>query len=564
MSDTNAAPRMKPGAPMTWRLSLFCVASFALVTALAGLFALPPLDRDEARFAQATAQMIESGDYVTIRFQDRERNKKPAGIHWLQAASVTTLSSVEAREIWAYRIPSVIGAVIAAIFTFLAGARAYDARTGLIAGLLLASAPMVAAEATIAKTDGVLLGLVAMAQYAFLHLFGAVREGRKPGWPMALAFWGAHGAAALVKGPIALMISFLTGAGLASSGWRLDWVRALRPVTGSILFILMVLPWGFAIGLATDGRFFAEALGGDMLGKVGDAQEGHVGPPGYHTLLLALLFWPAAALILPGLIQIWRERADWRAAFLLAWLVPAWIVFEIAATKLPHYVMPLYPALAIMAARAAASGVRPGWVRRASALLYAVAGLAMAALLALPPFVFSDTPLRALCFAAAGITGLAALAIAVLFWRGRAVKGAIAASFLAALYAWTLLGAILPGLAPLAIAPRLSAALELTDRRPIHDARAPVALAGYSEPSAVFLLGADTMLIDAEDAAARLRAGAVSAAIIEQREEAAFRASLKGAAVTPLAVIDGLNYSKGHQVTLTIYVLAPAETSGGS
>ena len=77
------------------------IAAFAALTACAGVFSLPPLDRDESRFAQATAQMLETGDFVTIRFQEDERNKKPVGIHWLQAASVAAFSDVAAREIWA-------------------------------------------------------------------------------------------------------------------------------------------------------------------------------------------------------------------------------------------------------------------------------------------------------------------------------------------------------------------------------------------------------------------------------------------------------------------------------
>lgn len=128
------------------------VAVFALTVSLAGVWSLPPLDRDEARFAQATAQMLESGDFITIRFQDDERNKKPAGVHWLQAASVTTFSTVEARAIWAYRLPSVIGGVLAALLTYFAAARLYNRETGLYAGLLLAAAPVLTAESTIAKT----------------------------------------------------------------------------------------------------------------------------------------------------------------------------------------------------------------------------------------------------------------------------------------------------------------------------------------------------------------------------------------------------------------------------
>ena len=57
------------------------------VTAAPGVFTMPALDRDESRFAQASKQMLETGDYIKIRYQDEERNKKPAGIHWLQSAT---------------------------------------------------------------------------------------------------------------------------------------------------------------------------------------------------------------------------------------------------------------------------------------------------------------------------------------------------------------------------------------------------------------------------------------------------------------------------------------------
>lgn len=545
------------GAGLTRRTAMLIVVLFAAVTAFAGLFSLPPLDRDEARFAQATAQMLESGDFITIRFQAAERNKKPAGIYWLQAASVASLSDVTARQIWAYRIPSMIGVVLAALFTFLAGARLYDLRTGLLAGLLLVSAPVVAAESTIAKTDGVLLAMICLAQLAFAEVYARVQAAEKTGWRWPVIFWAAHGAGALVKGPIGPMVSLMTGLGLTTGTPRFKWIAALRPVAGVLILVLIVAPWAFAIWQATEGRFFTDAVGGDMLGKVGDAQEGHVGPPGYHFALVWLLFWPAAALIVSGVLNAWTQRTDWRARFLLSWLIPAWIVFEIAATKLPHYVMPLYPALAIIAAHGAVSAIRPGWAEKLGALIYAGIGLAAAAIIALAPIYFSAAPLTLTCFTAAAITGAAALFIARLFWRGRGFAGGVAASVLAALYAWTLLTMVLPGLSQLAVSPRLSTALEMADRHPLHDDLAPAALAGYSEPSAIFLLGTQTMLGSGADAAARLKTGAASVAIVEARAEEAFLAQLDGVPTASLAVIDGLNYSNGKDVRLTLYILAP-------
>ena len=99
--------------PGGWR-GPAAAALFACLAGLPGLLALPPLDRDEARFAQATSQMLEQDDYVVIRFQDQPRFKKPVGIHWMQAAAVSAFGDAGQRDIRLYRIPSLLGAMLAA------------------------------------------------------------------------------------------------------------------------------------------------------------------------------------------------------------------------------------------------------------------------------------------------------------------------------------------------------------------------------------------------------------------------------------------------------------------
>src|SRR5947208_9358330 len=90
---------------------------FCLFLYLPGISTIPPLDRDEARFAQASRQMLETGDFLRIRFQEEARNKKPAGIYWLQAASVSLFSNAASKEIWPYRVPSLLGAMAAVLVT---------------------------------------------------------------------------------------------------------------------------------------------------------------------------------------------------------------------------------------------------------------------------------------------------------------------------------------------------------------------------------------------------------------------------------------------------------------
>lgn len=529
------------------------IALFASLAGLAGAFSLPPLDRDEARFAQAAVQMLESGDFIVIRFQADERNKKPAGAYWLQAASVAAFSDAGARAIPAHRLPSVLGAVLAAIFTYCAIARLTDPAAGLLAALLLAATPVFAAESVIAKTDALLLASVTGAAAALAHLLSAARGGERRGPGAAIAFWIAVGAGVLIKGPIILIVIAPAVLMIARRFPDTRPLASLRPALGLFILLLMIGPWAYAVGMGTGGRFFSEAVGADMLAKIGAAQESHGGPPGYYLALAPVIVWPLIALAPAGLYAAVKARRSFAAWFLLSWLLPGWLIFEATATKLPHYVLPMAPALAGLCAIAAVNaGDAPKALWRAGAAIYAAAGLALAALVAGLPYALGQTNIGAIG-AAAMLAGLTLLA-ARQFWRGAALKGAAVAVPAGALLALTLLGAVLPSLTPLAIAPRLSAALDAAGLHQLRDGAAPAALAGFYEPSAVFLLGTQTRLGDGASAAdAMIDSG--GAAIIEDRERAAFEARVKerGARSERVAEVSGFNYSKGDAVTLTVF-----------
>src|SRR6516162_4505283 len=150
-------------------------AFVAFLAGLPGLIAVPPLDRDESRFAQATAQMLETRDFVVIRYQDEQRFKKHVGIHWLQAASVSLFSDPEARAIWAYRIPSLLGAMLAAAACAWGASAFFGEEAGLFAGALLGTTLLLSTEAMIAKTDAVLCGTTTLAMAALGRIYAAAR-----------------------------------------------------------------------------------------------------------------------------------------------------------------------------------------------------------------------------------------------------------------------------------------------------------------------------------------------------------------------------------------------------
>jgi len=142
-----------------WRpyalLGMLCLLLY-----LPGIASIPPLDRDEARFAQATRQMLETGDFLRIRFQDEARNKKPIGIYWLQSASVTLFGTPASTEAWPYRLPSLLGATLSVLLTFAFGLRLVGRPAALLGAVLLASSLLLVVEAHLAKTDAVLLATV--------------------------------------------------------------------------------------------------------------------------------------------------------------------------------------------------------------------------------------------------------------------------------------------------------------------------------------------------------------------------------------------------------------------
>src|SRR6195952_2590352 len=125
---------------------------------LPGFFNIPAIDRDEARFAQATKQMVETSDFVDIRFQDEVRYKKPVGIYWLQAAVVDTAGAVglprAQLRIWLYRIPSLIGAIGAVLLTYWAALAFVTRRGAALAALMMCSCVLLGAEARLPQTHG--------------------------------------------------------------------------------------------------------------------------------------------------------------------------------------------------------------------------------------------------------------------------------------------------------------------------------------------------------------------------------------------------------------------------
>ncbi|HLN09286.1 MAG TPA: glycosyltransferase family 39 protein [Xanthobacteraceae bacterium] len=524
---------------------------FSALTFLPGFFNVPPVDRDEALFAQATKQMIETGDYVDIRFQDEVRYKKPVGIYWLQAGVVRTAEALgfpdATTTIWLYRVPSLLGAIGAVLMTYSTALTFGSRRTAFLAALMLASSILLGVEARLAKTDAMLLFTIVSVMGVLARSWFADPESGR-GWRDPAIFWTALAAGVLLKGPLILMIVGLAATTLAILDRRVSWLGRLRPAPGIVWILLLVLPWFVAIVNRAGESFFVEAVGRDLLGKVTTGQQTHFGPPGYYLVLFWATFWPAAPLAALAAASVWRGRREAATKFLLAWLVPSWIVFELVATKLPHYVLPLYPAVAILIARAIEQDALSKDRRVVRTLVQwpVIPGLML--LIAVAGLVILRRQLGLLAWPFAGV----AMIFGFVAWRFYDTDGA-ARSFLRAAVASALLSVAVFGVITPLLRPLFPSAWVADSMDTRCDPQ--FASAGYHEPSVVFLLGTDTRLTDGAGAADFLREGSCRFALIEARQERAFvqRAEAISLRYALSQKIEAINYNGGRWMTISVY-----------
>lgn len=383
-------------------LLLLCAAVY-----LPGLFALPPVDRDECRFAQASRQMFEahalpadqldprlhSGGWAVPYFTDTPRLNKPPLIYWLQVGSawLLTLGQPLSDAIWMYRVPSVISAMVTVLATWWFGKRWLDPRAAWLAAALLAVAPIIVWDANQARADQLLVACttVAMGALGVLAVRGlrsvptgeTRRMSTAGGWVWPLVFWFAVAAGVMAKGFVTPLLALLAVLTLSAATRRWSWIWSLRPWLGMVIVPVAVVPWLYFVAQHQGGigPFIQQAFGEFFVRAAAGSKEGHFAPPGTHLVLLAVLFWPGSLLTLAALGHAigrakgfvestsaapgwWTRlltliRTPWRGRpielFLLAWIVPMWVLFELSMAKLPHYTMPMYPAIALLSARMA-------------------------------------------------------------------------------------------------------------------------------------------------------------------------------------------------------------------
>lgn len=542
-------------------LSVLFVLSFVFF--LAGQFTLQPMDRDEPRFAQASKQMLETRDFVDIRFQDEARHKKPVGIYWLQSASVLLAEKLGFKEtrttVGFYRIPSFLGAIAAVLLTYWASL-AFLSRSGaLFASLLMASCVLLGVEARLAKTDAVLLATVvavmgAMARVWRAHTAPSIYK--TPGLGVILTFWVAIGVGVLIKGPITPLIPLIVFCAVSLRERSMAWACPLRPWLGLGIVCVMVLPWLVAIAMKSGGAFFTESVGKDMLGKVGGAAEKHWAPPGAYFFSFWATFWPAAPLTALAGLYAWKERKDDDVFFLLAWIVPFWLVLEALPTKLPHYVLPLFPAIAILILLATERHRLPtsGWRLPTGAAL--MAGVPLAFLIGAPlAFWKMDGSVPAVATALFAVASVIGILAARQLWNGRMIP-ALLLGVVAALP--LTIGGFKYGMPEL---DAINISRRLADIAHANACDNPTYVTTrYREPSLVFLTSTNLKMLGSIDEAQAVvsTSGQCRVLFLENSEAITLLngAAPSSATATYKGTVTGTNINGGRRLQLVVFVLS--------
>jgi 4-amino-4-deoxy-L-arabinose transferase-like glycosyltransferase/membrane-associated phospholipid phosphatase len=444
-------------------------------------------DRDEPRFATATREMLDRGNLMVPTFNGELRPDKPILCYWFMA----TAYQIFGDNPFGARFFSGLAGMLACLVTAQLGSNLFDRRVGLVAGWILALSPMLVTESKLATADALLLLWMTLCVASLWKLIN--RDVDR--WS-AIVFWITLALAMLTKGPVAIAIIAVIAVGFSVLMRDRVWLGRLRWAVGLTIFTLIVAPWCVAVQWQTGGDFLRVALGHHVLRRSLEPLENHHGFPGYYAVSVFALMAPWAW-ALPWTIKehLPRWRTDRRIAFLAAWSLGTMVLFELVRTKLVHYYLPAYPALALLIASAlvgrfdrAGFGLRRLDPRIALVLIVVGsaigAGAAVAAVVVLPAGAAAAAAVT--ITVVAGGTICAGLLVARLrFQRAFVVLAAtIAAGMLVAC------GRLLPELG------RWRLVVHVAERLKTMEPRAPIALWLYRDPSIIYHIGQTLPILD--------------------------------------------------------------------
>jgi 4-amino-4-deoxy-L-arabinose transferase-like glycosyltransferase/membrane-associated phospholipid phosphatase len=506
-------------------------------------------DRDEPRFARAAVEMVESGDWLVPTFGGEWRLHKPILIYWLMSIGVRAFGETEL----AVRLFAPIAAALSLFFTWRIGRRALSPEAALMGVIVLATTPLFLVAGSAATTDAVLLSGILAA----LATFEAALDRPRPLYTALLAL--SIGGAALAKGPIGVAVPVLTAVSAAALMRRLSALGEMRFWLALAGGIAIALAWAIPANCATGGELFRQGLGEHVFERAIRAREGHGGDyllylP-YYLPAIAASFFPWT-LFLPAALSATaggRAGGPRARALLFGWIVPTFLLVTLVATKLPHYALPIFPALALAvggtveAARRGVLDRRDLFWLEVGRVLFGAVGIGGGAAIALGAWLLPAEWKIARPASAAGWTLLAVALLALRDRSPRRLSRTVAFLAIGVFTIWAVfMAALLPAVERIKVSKPLAEAIRAKVGPGV-----PVFERGYDEPSLVFYLGRRVGTLRGEsDVAAWARAPGPGVLVIGRDRLASIEKNYGPLGLEEIAAARGFNYSKGRSVNL--------------
>ncbi len=365
-------------------------------------------DQDEGFYATTAAEMHARNDWVTPTFNGKLFAHKPPMMFWgmIVGYEVFGVSELGARVV------STLFGLGTIFLTFAIARKLFDTATGLFAGLAIGSCILFTTVSRSATADAHLTFFTVLALYLWVcDYFQAPDSSREQmlasvRWRTWIATYAVMGLAVLTKGPIGFLFpTAVVGLFLLTEGQQTVpvesrlvqrlWLRIqpyapmaffktvwqMRPVTAAVVVMLVAAPWYLLVQWRSNGEFLQEFIGVHHLGRMSQSMDNHSGPIYYYLLACLIGMYPWSAFAVPTALSWFghaRMPSQSRAVrFVTGWAAVYLVLFSLASTKLPNYVLPAYPALAIMIGRYFAlwsqdvNAVSRGWLNAGWILLIA-------------------------------------------------------------------------------------------------------------------------------------------------------------------------------------------------
>ena len=510
-AQVEAATDRVAGSPVA---SLVVLVLVALACFLPGFLNMPPIDGDGPSYAVAAREMVATGDFATVRVQTDMQPWQPHGMQWLEAATLLASGQTNPSP-WVYRIPSLTAAIATVILTWWTMLAFGRPRAALLAGILTAGSGVLGLQARLAAPDAMLVASTVLAAGALARLWLA--DDKPASGSMPWLFWLAIAAGLLFKGIVAPGMAAAAVLALSVERGEFGWLARLRPAVGVVVIAVAALPWLSSIAALA----ISDAGGPDFpfLTRIGVPFTLEA-PPATYALLAPLLAGPAMTFIFAGTPWLVANARRPAVFFALAWSLPLWLTAELMTDKLPQYVLPAIPAIAMLAAVVIDEGAarirgRISQFYSSSPLIWPpVIAVAMPAI-----FVALEGRFPAWAFAAFVVGGILGPVAWLWLRRGSAVAASVLAILSAMFIYLGFFGSIVPGLTSLRVAEQIVA----VGQAHVSCADPSFAAAGFPEESLVLMAGRGTVLTDGAGAADFLNVRGCRVAAVDMSQISSFR-----------------------------------------